>query len=139
MWRCFIKDDNLFEKSVSAQMPRCLGQMPRYLEISFKISCELSGLLINLEVTSLLPKSSSQGQHEEVLMTRIRTINEAVQMIKHEDPDSSITAYFIRMLAYNEKIRSVKTGSKVMVDFDSLLAFLQSKEYALPMEQIKIN
>ena len=139
MWRSFIKDDNLFEKSVYEQMPRCLGQMPRYLEISFKISCELPGLLINLEVTSLLPKSSSQGQHEEVLMTRIRTINEAVQMIKHEDPDSSITAYFIRMLAYNEKIRSVKTGSKVMVDFDSLLAFLQSKEYALPMEQIKIN
>lgn len=120
-------------------MPRCLGQMPRYLEISFKISCKLSGLLINLEVTSLLPKISSQGQHEEVSMTRIRTINEAVQMIKHEDPDSSITAYFIRMLAYNEKICSVKTGSKVMVDFDSLLAFLQSKEYALPMEQIKIN
>ena len=56
MWRCFVKDDNLFEKSVSAQMPRCLGQMPRYLEISFKFSCELSGLLISLEVTSLLPK-----------------------------------------------------------------------------------
>ena len=71
-------------------------------------------------------------------MERIRTINEAVQMIKKEDPESRISAYMIRQLAYNEKIRSIKSGSKVMIDFDSLLAFLQSKEYYLPMEQIKL-
>ena len=71
-------------------------------------------------------------------MERIRTINEAVQMIRKEDPESRISAYMIRQLAYNEKIRSIKSGSKVMVDFDSLLAFLQSKEYYLPMEQTKL-
>ena len=71
-------------------------------------------------------------------MERIRTINEAVQMIRKYDPESRISAYMIRQLAYNEKIRSIKSGSKVMVDFDSLLAFLQSKEYYLPMEQIKL-
>jgi hypothetical protein len=71
-------------------------------------------------------------------MERIRTINEAVQMIRKEDPESRISAYMIRQLAYNEKIRSIKSGSKVMIDFDSLLAFLQSKEYYLPMEQIKL-
>ena len=71
-------------------------------------------------------------------MERIRTINEAVQMIRKEDLESRISAYMIRQLAYNEKIRSIKSGSKVMIDFDSLLAFLQSKEYYLPMEQIKL-
>ena len=71
-------------------------------------------------------------------MERIRTINEAVQMIRKEDPESRISAYMIRQLAYNEKIRSIKSGSKVMIDFDSLLAFLQSKEYYLPMEQMKL-
>ena len=71
-------------------------------------------------------------------MERIRTINEAVQMIRKEDPESRISAYMIRQLAYNEKIRSIKSGSKVMIDFDSLLAFLQSKEYYLPMKQIKL-
>ena len=71
-------------------------------------------------------------------MERIRTINEAVQMIRKEDPESRISAYMIRQLAYNEKIRSIKSGTKVMIDFDSLLAFLQSKEYYLPMEQIKL-
>ena len=71
-------------------------------------------------------------------MERIRTINEAVQMIRKEDPESRISAYMIKQLAYNEKIRSIKSGSKVMIDFDSLLAFLQSKEYYLPMEQIKL-
>ena len=71
-------------------------------------------------------------------MERIRTKNEAVQMIRKEDPESRISAYMIRQLAYNEKIRSIKSGSKVMIDFDSLLAFLQSKEYYLPMAQIKL-
>ena len=71
-------------------------------------------------------------------MERIRTINEAVQMIRKEDPESRISAYMIRQLAYKEKICSIKSGNKVMIDFDSLLAFLQSKEYYLPMEQIKL-
>ena len=71
-------------------------------------------------------------------MEKIKTINKAVQMIRKEDPESRISAYMIRQLAYNEKIRSIKSGSKVMIDFDSLLAFLQSKEYYLPMEQIKL-
>ena len=68
VWRSFIKGDKLFKKSIFAQMPRYLGQMPRCLEISFKFSCKLSGLLVFLEITSLTPKeSSSQGQHKEVL------------------------------------------------------------------------
>ncbi len=69
-------------------------------------------------------------------MRRIRTINEAVQMIRREDPDSRISAYMIRSLAYKEKIRSIRSGSKIMVDFDSLIAYLESKEYDLPMEMI---
>jgi len=66
-------------------------------------------------------------------MRRIRTINEAVQMIHREDPESRISGYMIRNLAYKEKIRSFKSGSKVMIDYDSLIAFLEGKEYDLPM------
>lgn len=60
-------------------------------------------------------------------------------MIKQEDPNTSLSEFLIRKLANNNKIRSIKTGKKIMIDYDSLLAFLQSKEYELPMEQVIIG
>lgn len=60
-------------------------------------------------------------------MERIRTINEAVQMIRKEDPESRISAYMIRQLAYNEKIRSIKSDSKVVIDFDHCLHSYKAK------------
>lgn len=72
-------------------------------------------------------------------MQRIRTITETLQMIKQEDSSTSLSEFLIRKLANNYKIRSIKTGKKIMIDYDSLLAFLQSKEYELPMEQVIIG
>lgn len=72
-------------------------------------------------------------------MQRIRTITETLQMIKQEDPKTCLSEFLIRKLANNYKIRSIKTGKKIMIDYDSLLAFLQSKEYELPMEQVIIG
>ena len=60
-------------------------------------------------------------------------------MIKQEDPKTCLSEFLIRKLANNYKIRSIKTGKKIMIDYDSLLAFLQSKEYELPMEQVIIG
>ena len=34
---------------------------------------------------------------------------------------------------------SLAVGKKIMIDYDSLLAFLQSKDYELPMEQVIIR
>lgn len=72
-------------------------------------------------------------------MTRIRTIAETMQMLKAEDPHTSLSEFLIRKLANNYKIRSLKTGSKLLIDYDSLLAFLKSEEYALPMEQVLVD
>lgn len=67
------------------------------------------------------------------IMQRIRTIKETLQMIKQEDPNTGLSEFLIRKLANNYKIRSIKTGKKIMIDYDSLFAFLQSKDYELPM------
>lgn len=75
----------------------------------------------------------------EVSMQRIRTITETLQMLKKEDPETCLSEFLIRKLANNYKIRSIKTGNKVLIDYDSLLAFLQSKSYELPIEQIIIG
>ena len=52
-------------------------------------------------------------------------------MIKQEDPNTGLSEFFIRELEDGYKIRSIKTGKKVLIDYDSLLAFLQSKNYKM--------
>ena len=69
-------------------------------------------------------------------MKRIRTINETIQMLKQEDPNSGLSDFLIRKLANNYKIRSFKTGNKILIDYDSLMAYLRSEDYDLPMEQV---
>ena len=69
-------------------------------------------------------------------MKRIRTINETLQMLKQEDPNSGLSDFLIRKLANSYKIRSFKTGNKILIDFDSLMAYLRSEDYDLPMEQV---
>ena len=68
-------------------------------------------------------------------MKRIRTINETLQMLKQEDLNSGLSDFLIRKLANNYKIRSFKTGNKILIDYDSLMAYLRSEDYDLPMEQ----
>ena len=72
-------------------------------------------------------------------MKRIRTITETLQMLRKEDPSTGLSGFIIRKLANNSKIRSFKTGNKILIDYDSLIAFLQSEEYDLPMEQIVVR
>ncbi len=69
-------------------------------------------------------------------MKRIRTINETLQMLKQEDPNSGLSDFLIRKLANNYKIRSFKTGNKILIDYDPLMAYLRSEDYDLPMEQV---
>ena len=66
----------------------------------------------------------------------IRTIQKATQMIKDVDPHSDISEFLIRKLANSQKIRSIKTGAKVMVDYDSLIACISGQSYPYPPEQI---
>lgn len=72
-------------------------------------------------------------------MKRIRTITETMQMLRKDDPESGMSEFLIRKLANACKIRSLKTGNKILIDYDSLLAFLESKPYELPMEQIIVR
>ncbi|MBR2430680.1 DNA-binding protein [bacterium] len=61
-------------------------------------------------------------------MCKLRTIPKAYDYIKKQDPDSGITLYMIRKLAEQEKISVTKTGRKILVDVDSLMAFLSGEK-----------
>ena len=67
-----------------------------------------------------------------------RTVQQACDLIKEKDNDTGITRFYIVKLANGEKIRSLKSGRKLLVDFDSLIAFLQGTEYEFEAKQIKI-
>lgn len=72
-------------------------------------------------------------------MPRIRTITDAINLLKQDDPDTRLSEFLIRKLALQKKIRSIKTGTKLMIDYDSLVAYLSGKDYDLPSEQIIID
>lgn len=57
-------------------------------------------------------------------IARMRTINEIVTEVKQADPQSAVTAYFVRTLCKENKIRHFYTGKKVLVDLDSLIGYL---------------
>ena len=59
-------------------------------------------------------------------------------MLKKEDPNTGLSEFLIRKLTNNYKIRSFKTGNKILIDYDSLMAFLQSQDYDLQMEHTTI-
>jgi len=67
-----------------------------------------------------------------------RTAQQACDLKKKKDNDTGITRFYIVKLANGEKIRSLKSGRKLLVDFDSLIAFLQGTEYEFEAKQVKI-
>ena len=109
--------------------------------ILFYLFCCFTGLVkffavlfVSHRTSSLVCISTQRG-----IMKRIRTITETLQMLKKEDPNTGLSEFLIRKLANNYKIRSFKTGNKILIDYDSLMAFLQSQDYDLPMEQIVVR
>ena len=70
---------------------------------------------------------------------KFRTLNEAVAEVKTQDPNSGISHFLIRKMAFQQKIRSLRTRSKLLVDVDSIHALLRGEEYELPLKMIEID
>ena len=70
---------------------------------------------------------------------KFRTLNDAVAEVKAQDPNSGISHFLIRKMAFQNKIRSLKTGSKLQVDVDSITAYLKGEEYELPLQMLIID
>lgn len=57
-------------------------------------------------------------------IARFRTIKQCLEAIKSADPDTAITEWYIRQLCREKKIICYESGSKSLVNLDSLLEFL---------------
>ncbi len=57
-------------------------------------------------------------------LARMRTINEALVLIKKQDPDTAVTYNLIRQLLKGDKVHYFRSGSRYILNFDDLLSEL---------------
>lgn len=56
--------------------------------------------------------------------TRIRTIREAIALLKQADSQTAVTYHFIRKLCDSGCIKTIRAGKKILINYDELLAYL---------------
>lgn len=57
-------------------------------------------------------------------VSRMRTINEAVNLIKETDPNSAITYNFIKQLVKGNEVRNFQSGNRTIINFDDLIKLI---------------
>ena len=63
-------------------------------------------------------------QNTPIRKTRIRTIREAIALLKQADSQTAVTYHFIRKLCNSGCIKSIRAGKKILINYDELLAYL---------------
>ncbi len=61
-------------------------------------------------------------------MARMRYPQQALELIREEDPNTSLTLNFIRELAYSGKIPCIKIGRRHLINVDALIEYLESPD-----------
>ena len=56
--------------------------------------------------------------------TRIRTIRDAIELLKQADSQTAVTYHFIRKLCDSGCIKSIRAGKKILINYDELLDYL---------------
>ena len=59
-------------------------------------------------------------------ISRMKTIKQSFEEIKKLDPETAISQWFIRSLCKQGKVKHFMTGTKVLVNFDHLLDYINS-------------
>ncbi len=66
---------------------------------------------------------------------RMRTVSEAARELKKLDPSTAVTEYHIRRLVKSGKLPRMKAGKKYLVNFDTLLDYLENPRDGLRDEE----
>ena len=62
-----------------------------------------------------------------IAIPKIRTISEAIEEIKRLDPETAITARFIKEGIADGKIPIIRVGNKVLVNMANIFTFLEGE------------
>lgn len=60
-------------------------------------------------------------------MTKMRLLSDAYNEIKADDPHTALTLNALRVLVKSEKIPSVKSGRKTLINYDALIEYLNKR------------
>lgn len=61
-------------------------------------------------------------------LARMRSIYEALELIKAADPNTALTYNSIRKLCLDDKIRYFRSGKKIILNYDDLTKLLGMEE-----------
>ncbi|SHH87202.1 DNA-binding protein [Desulfosporosinus lacus] len=59
-------------------------------------------------------------------MAKMRTIKQAIQTIKEQDPGSCFSEWWLRQLVKSGKLKCHRAGNRYLIDLDSLSQFLEN-------------
>jgi excisionase family DNA binding protein len=57
---------------------------------------------------------------------KLRTLQDAYESIKLEDPDTAITPYAIRLIVKQNKIPFMRSGNKYLINLETLLKYIEN-------------
>lgn len=60
-------------------------------------------------------------------MVILRTLSEAYDYIKKQDPDTALTPWALRLMVVSGEVPSIKAGRKYLIDMDGLFAYLSGR------------
>ena len=58
----------------------------------------------------------------------LRSIKQALDLIRQEDPDTAVSVYTIRLWCKEKKIQFRTVGTKILVDMESLMNYIKMKD-----------
>lgn len=59
-------------------------------------------------------------------IAKMKTIDQCFKEIKNLDPDTAITSWFIRCLCKENKVKHFMSGTKILVNYDDLICYLNN-------------
>lgn len=59
-------------------------------------------------------------------MSKLRTINQAYQIIKENDPDTAISKTYLRKILTDGTIKTIRSGNKTLVNMDLIEEYFNS-------------
>lgn len=59
-------------------------------------------------------------------ISKMKTVKQCFEEIKKLDTDTAITQWFIRCLCKDNKVKHFMTGTKILVNFDDLINYLNN-------------
>lgn len=71
-------------------------------------------------------------------MTRMRTIEAAINQLLQDDPGSCLTRHALRQLVLRGEVPSIRAGTKYLVNYDRLLAILSAGEIQIEPTQTRL-